>query len=86
MRRLQIGKDDAANVAKIPESHVVMELVADLFPEKDLLPKDPIERAHARYFIGKLIPSLLMSQVSLRAMELKILMSLLVVEQNDTLK
>lgn len=36
---------------KIAESLIIVELVADLFPESSLLPKDPILRAKARFFI-----------------------------------
>jgi glutathione S-transferase len=37
--------------AKIPESLVLLEFVADLYPESGLLPKDPVERARVRLFI-----------------------------------
>lgn len=47
---LEVGSGNDA--AKIPESHVIMELVADLFPGK-LLPQDAIKRAEARYFIER---------------------------------
>ncbi|KAI0076544.1 hypothetical protein K474DRAFT_1684794 [Panus rudis PR-1116 ss-1] len=36
---------------KIAESLVLLEFVADLFPEAKLLPSDPVLRAKARYFI-----------------------------------
>lgn len=36
---------------KIAESLIIVELVADLFPESSILPKDPILRAKARFFI-----------------------------------
>ncbi|KAI8813913.1 glutathione S-transferase [Cladochytrium replicatum] len=35
----------------IAESLVIVELVAELFPESNLLPKDPISRAKVRWFI-----------------------------------
>ncbi|KAI0336581.1 thioredoxin-like protein [Cubamyces sp. BRFM 1775] len=38
--------------AKINESLVILELLADLFPEANLLPSDPILRAQARLFIN----------------------------------
>lgn len=45
---------------KIAESLVLTELVADLYPNSTLLPKDPIQRAKVRFFIetvsSKLIP------------------------------
>ncbi|KAH7925067.1 glutathione S-transferase C-terminal-like protein [Leucogyrophana mollusca] len=36
---------------KIAESLVLVEFVADLYPESGLLPKDPVLRAKARFFI-----------------------------------
>lgn len=46
--------------AKIAESLVLLEFVADLFPDSGLLPKDPVDRARARFFIDvvstKLMP------------------------------
>lgn len=36
---------------KIPESLVIVEFVADLYPESGILPKDPVLRAKARLFI-----------------------------------
>jgi hypothetical protein len=47
---LQVGSDEEGT--KIPESHVILELVSDLFPGK-LLPEDPLKRAEARYFIER---------------------------------
>jgi len=37
--------------AKITESLVLLEFVADLYPNSSLLPKDPIARARVRFFI-----------------------------------
>ncbi|KAH9054966.1 hypothetical protein EDB87DRAFT_1780075 [Lactarius vividus] len=37
--------------AKIAESLVLLEFVADLYPDSALLPKDPVERARVRFFI-----------------------------------
>ena len=37
--------------AKITESLVLIEFVADLYPNSGLLPKDPVERARVRFFI-----------------------------------
>ncbi|OCH88395.1 hypothetical protein OBBRIDRAFT_795290 [Obba rivulosa] len=46
---------------KIAESLVLLEFVADLFPEAQLLPSDPVLRAKARFFIetvgAKITPS-----------------------------
>ncbi|KAI0646660.1 thioredoxin-like protein [Trametes meyenii] len=46
---------------KIAESLVLVEFVADLFPQSGLLPADPIKRAQARFFIegvsSKVVPS-----------------------------
>ncbi|EIN08993.1 hypothetical protein PUNSTDRAFT_102532 [Punctularia strigosozonata HHB-11173 SS5] len=46
--------------AKIAESLVLVEFFADLFPESTILPKDPLSRARARFFVevvsSKLIP------------------------------
>ncbi|KAI9456841.1 glutathione S-transferase [Lactarius psammicola] len=37
--------------ARITESLVLLEFVADLYPDSGLLPKDPVERARVRFFI-----------------------------------
>ncbi|OCH87035.1 hypothetical protein OBBRIDRAFT_814285 [Obba rivulosa] len=37
--------------AKLRESIILLEFVADLFPETNMLPPDPILRAKARYFM-----------------------------------
>ncbi|KAI0371419.1 glutathione S-transferase [Pilatotrama ljubarskyi] len=46
---------------KLAESLVLVEFVADLFPESGILPSDPVTRAKARFFIegvsSKLIPA-----------------------------
>ncbi|KAF7348708.1 Glutathione S-transferase [Mycena venus] len=36
---------------KIAESLILVEFVADLYPESAILPKDPVQRAKARFFI-----------------------------------
>lgn len=41
----------------IPESHVLLELIADLFPHT-LYPDTAVGRAEARYFIGESGPGL----------------------------
>ena len=38
--------------AKIPESLVIIEFIADLFPEARLLPATPLKRAETRLFIN----------------------------------
>ncbi|GAA6029683.1 hypothetical protein JCM8097_001000 [Rhodosporidiobolus ruineniae] len=50
---LQVGKEGEPDTAFIPESAVVLELVAELFPDSGLSPKDPVDRAKARYFISR---------------------------------
>lgn len=46
---------------KLAESLVLVQFVADLFPEANLLPKDPVLRAQTRFFIevvsSKFIPA-----------------------------
>ncbi|KAN0130521.1 Glutathione S-transferase, C-terminal-like protein [Lactarius tabidus] len=46
--------------AKIAESLVLLEFIADLYPDSGLLPKDPVDRARVRFIIDavstKLIP------------------------------
>ena len=44
-------ENPSAESAKITESLVLLELVADLYPDSGLLPKDPVERARVRFFI-----------------------------------
>ena len=36
---------------KIAESVVLLEFIADLYPDSGLLPKDPVDRVPARFFI-----------------------------------
>ena len=47
---------------KLAESLVLVEFVADIFPEANLIPKDPVLRAQARFFIevvsSKFVPAL----------------------------
>jgi len=44
-------ENPSAQSAKIAESLVLLEFIADLYPDSSLLPKDPIERARVRFFI-----------------------------------
>ncbi|KAF7370751.1 Serine carboxypeptidase [Mycena sanguinolenta] len=58
----QVSPDQPSpDSTKLTESLVLVELVADLFPESTILPKDPILRAKARLFIDavstKFVPS-----------------------------
>ena len=36
---------------KLAESLVVLEFIGDLFPDSGIIPKDPVKRAQARFFI-----------------------------------
>ena len=38
---------------KLTESGVILEFLNDIYPAANLLPKDPVERAKARFFIEK---------------------------------
>ncbi|KAJ6542526.1 glutathione S-transferase [Mycena vulgaris] len=58
----QVSPDQPApDSVKIAESLILVEFVADLKPDSTLLPKDPVQRAQARFFIDvvstKLIPA-----------------------------
>ncbi|TBU36786.1 glutathione S-transferase C-terminal-like protein [Dichomitus squalens] len=48
---------------KLAESLILVEFIGDLFPESGILPKDPVKRAQARFFIegvsSKLFPAYL---------------------------
>ncbi|KAG1731618.1 uncharacterized protein EDB91DRAFT_1252055 [Suillus paluster] len=44
-------EDPSPLSAKIIESNVILEFVADLYPDSGLLPKDPVLRANVRFFI-----------------------------------
>lgn len=45
--------------AKIAESLVLLEFIADLYPDSGLLPKDPVDRARVRFFIDAVSTKLL---------------------------
>jgi glutathione S-transferase len=47
-------ENPSAESAKLAESIVLLEFVADLYPDSGLLPKDPVQRAHVRFFIDAL--------------------------------
>lgn len=53
---IAVGKEGDENRVNIPESGVLLELVADLFPEAGLNPADPVQRAEARYFAQRCVP------------------------------
>ncbi|KAH9848998.1 thioredoxin-like protein [Lenzites betulinus] len=48
----ELHPDEAPSpdAAKVAESVVILEFLADIFPEAHLLPADPVLRAHARLF------------------------------------
>ncbi|KAG2346440.1 thioredoxin-like protein [Suillus weaverae] len=43
-------EDPSPLSAKIAESNVILEFLADIYPDSGLLPKDPVLRAKARFF------------------------------------
>ena len=45
-------EEPSAESAKIPESLVILDFLAELFPAARLLPADPVQRANARLFIA----------------------------------
>ncbi|KAG2340245.1 thioredoxin-like protein [Suillus weaverae] len=44
-------EDPSPLSAKIAESNVILEFLADLYPDSGLLPKDPVLRAKVRFFV-----------------------------------
>ncbi|KAG2364199.1 hypothetical protein BDR07DRAFT_1375252 [Suillus spraguei] len=51
-----VNPDDPSSLsAKIAESNVILEFLADLYPDSGLLPKDPVLRAKVRFFIDATI-------------------------------
>ncbi|KAG1851366.1 hypothetical protein F4604DRAFT_2045907 [Suillus subluteus] len=44
-------EDPSPLSAKITESNVILEFLADLYPDSELLPKDPVSRAKVRFFV-----------------------------------
>ncbi|KAH8920717.1 thioredoxin-like protein [Atractiella rhizophila] len=49
---IEVGTGESAT--RIPESAVIVELVADLYKDSHpILPEDPIKRAEARYFVER---------------------------------
>ncbi|KAG0693599.1 hypothetical protein DFH29DRAFT_881340 [Suillus ampliporus] len=45
-------EDPSPLSAKIAESNVILEFVADLYPDSGLLPKDPVQRANVHFFLN----------------------------------
>ncbi|KAG2133307.1 hypothetical protein DEU56DRAFT_810921 [Suillus clintonianus] len=45
-------EDPSPLSAKLAESNVILEFLADLYPDSGLLPKDPVLRAKVRFFIN----------------------------------
>ncbi|BGP00774.1 hypothetical protein NBRC10513v2_000898 [Rhodotorula toruloides] len=45
-----VGEEGAPGTLNIPESGVLLELVAELWSESGLSPEDPVKRAYARFF------------------------------------
>jgi glutathione S-transferase len=43
-------ENPSAESVKITESLVILEFIADLYPDSGLLPKDPVDRARVRFF------------------------------------
>ncbi|KAJ7154513.1 glutathione S-transferase C-terminal-like protein [Mycena filopes] len=48
--------------AKLAESLILVEFIGDLFPDSPILPKDPLQRARARFFIDVVSTKLLPAQ------------------------
>ena len=44
-------EDPSPLSAKITESNVILDFVADLYPDSGILPKDPVLRANVHFFI-----------------------------------
>ncbi|KAG1717751.1 hypothetical protein EDB19DRAFT_1922133 [Suillus lakei] len=48
-----VDPDDPSPLSvKIAESNVILEFLADVYPESGLLPKDPVLRAKVRFFVN----------------------------------
>ncbi|KAL7283924.1 hypothetical protein ACG7TL_001196 [Trametes sanguinea] len=48
--KLHPGEAPSADAVRIPESIVILEFLADIFPDARLLPEDPVLRARVRLF------------------------------------
>ena len=47
-----VAPDDPSPLSfKLAESNVILEFIADLYPEAGLLPADPVQRAKVRFFM-----------------------------------
>ena len=50
--KLQPGDSPSPDLPQLGESLVILEFLADLFPDAGLLPKDPVKRSKARIFMN----------------------------------
>jgi glutathione S-transferase len=46
-------ENPSAESVKISDSLIILEFVADLYPDSGLLPKDPVDRARVHFFIDE---------------------------------
>ncbi|KAJ7154514.1 glutathione S-transferase C-terminal-like protein [Mycena filopes] len=53
----------SADSTKLAESLILVEFIGDLFPDSPILPKDPVQRARARFFIDVVSTNLLPAQM-----------------------
>lgn len=53
-----VGEEGAPGTLNIPESGVLLELVAELWSECGLSPEDPVKRAYARFFSQRCVSAL----------------------------
>ncbi|KAI0309681.1 hypothetical protein OF83DRAFT_1157803, partial [Amylostereum chailletii] len=44
-------EDPSPESKKLTDSLVLLEFIADLYPSSGLMPSDPVERAHVRFFL-----------------------------------
>ncbi|EPT05800.1 hypothetical protein FOMPIDRAFT_127125 [Fomitopsis schrenkii] len=59
--RVNLASKPSPESVKLTESLVLLEFVADLYPNTHILPADPVQRARARFFVEavstKLVPA-----------------------------
>ncbi|KAH7925068.1 glutathione S-transferase [Leucogyrophana mollusca] len=56
----EVSPDDPSPLSeKIAESAVILEFIADIYPDSGLLPKDPVLRAKVRFFVDTVATKLL---------------------------
>ncbi|KAL7283925.1 hypothetical protein ACG7TL_001197 [Trametes sanguinea] len=63
--KLHPGEAPSTDAVKIPESRVILEFLADIFPAAHLLPADPVLRARARLFIATVDAKLIKALVGI---------------------